>query len=391
MQTANLIRALTRAWFIFVLVASLLVLWTIQQVQADTAELGSSERLVTIYDRGQEQIIITKATTIRAALDQADIELDEADKVEPARDEELIAKTYSVNIYRARPIIVEDGQVRVKVVTAAQSPRSIATEAGVKLYDEDVTDLRRIDNVVDGGGAGLELQVDRATEFSFNLYGEVFSARTQATTVGEMLKEKAVELGPKDGVTPNADTPLTSGLRVHVWRDGKQTITLKQPIKMPVEEVQDHDREIGYRAVRTPGAPGEQRVTYEIVMKNGQEVSRIKIAAVVTKQPTKRVVVVGAKVPVIGGSKADWMAAAGIAPSDYMYVDQLIQKESGWNPRALNSSSGACGLVQALPCSKLGPEWYDPVVALRWGDSYVKNRYGSWAGAVSHSHANGWY
>ena len=88
---------------------------------------------------------------------------------------------------------------------------------------------------------------------------------------------------------------------------------------------------------------------------------------------------------------ADWMAAAGIAPSDYSAVEILVERESSWNPNAVNSSSGACGLTQALPCSKLGANWNDPVVALAWGDAYVKGRYGSWQAALAHSYANGWY
>lgn len=80
----------------------------------------------------------------------------------------------------------------------------------------------------------------------------------------------------------------------------------------------------------------------------------------------------------VKGDKYTWLRAAGIPESDWTYVDYIIQKESGWNPSAKNRSSGACGLVQALPCSKLGSNWSDPVVALRWGDSYAHQRYGSW-------------
>lgn len=86
-----------------------------------------------------------------------------------------------------------------------------------------------------------------------------------------------------------------------------------------------------------------------------------------------------------------WMADAGIDPSDDAYVETLIEEESSWNPESVNPSSGACGLVQALPCSKLGPGWSDPVGALTWGQQYVIDRYGSWANAMAFHNANGWY
>lgn len=92
-----------------------------------------------------------------------------------------------------------------------------------------------------------------------------------------------------------------------------------------------------------------------------------------------------------GGAPAEWMAAAGIASSDWGYVDYIVSAESGWNPNATNSSSGACGLVQALPCSKVPGNGYDPVDNLRWATGYATGRYGSWAAAVGFWQANHWW
>lgn len=92
-----------------------------------------------------------------------------------------------------------------------------------------------------------------------------------------------------------------------------------------------------------------------------------------------------------GGSPAEWMAAAGIPESDWGYVDAIVTKESGWNPNATNSSSGACGLVQALPCSKVPGNGYDPVDNLRWSVGYANGRYGSWEGAYNFWQNNHWW
>jgi hypothetical protein len=112
------------------------------------------------------------------------------------------------------------------------------------------------------------------------------------------------------------------------------------------------------------------------------------------QQPVKQVEVIGSKVKTLpytgGGSKSDWLAASNIAPENWGYADFLVQKESGWNPNAVNKSSGACGLAQALPCSKLGPNWSNPVVALNWMNGYV-GRYGGWEGAYKFWLAHKWY
>lgn len=95
------------------------------------------------------------------------------------------------------------------------------------------------------------------------------------------------------------------------------------------------------------------------------------------------------------GSKADWMRAAGIADSDFGYVDYIISHESGWNYHAVNRSSGAYGLPQSLPAGKLasaGADWRDnPVTQLRWAHNYAVGRYGSWEAAYRFWTVNHWW
>jgi hypothetical protein len=89
------------------------------------------------------------------------------------------------------------------------------------------------------------------------------------------------------------------------------------------------------------------------------------------------------------GSCKDWMRQAGI--SDMVNGYELIMRESSCNPNAVNSSSGACGIAQALPCGKKPGQWNDPVNSMRWMQGYVMARYGSWAAAVQFHDRNNWY
>jgi hypothetical protein len=76
-------------------------------------------------------------------------------------------------------------------------------------------------------------------------------------------------------------------------------------------------------------------------------------------------------------------------------LNTLWTHESGWNERAMNPSSGAYGIPQALPASKMATFGADyqtnPVPQIRWGLDYIKNRYGSPCGAWSFWQANNWY
>jgi hypothetical protein len=83
-------------------------------------------------------------------------------------------------------------------------------------------------------------------------------------------------------------------------------------------------------------------------------------------------------------------------PLDQMScLDSLWTRESGWNERASNPSSGAYGIPQALPGGKMsshGSDWEtNPATQIRWGLDYIAGRYGTPCGAWEHSEANGWY
>lgn len=372
---------------ILVIVASLLVISVVFLGNVVRAE-SSNQHLITIHEGGTTKSIISDQPTLREAFQKADIAIDDNDMVEPNIDQELVGNDYQVNIYRARPITIVDGQKQVRVMTAYQTPKQIVESASMVLRDEDTTSMSLSTDMV-ADGASMRLDIDRATAINLELYGKKEVVYTQAENVGDFLKEKDITLGSKDSMSAKPMTPITANMSLQVWRDGKQTVTQDEEIAPPVETIQDADRPVGYKKITTAGTPGKRSVTYEIIMKNGKETSRKKIQSVVIDQPTKQVVVVGAKQKTFGGSCGDWIAGAGI--TDTANASYLIGVESGCNPNAVNASSGACGVGQALPCGKTGCEMGDGACQTRWMNGYVKGRYGSWQAAADHHRATGWY
>jgi hypothetical protein len=85
----------------------------------------------------------------------------------------------------------------------------------------------------------------------------------------------------------------------------------------------------------------------------------------------------------------------GWPPSEFSCVNALWQRESGWNPCAANPSSGAYGIPQALPASKMasaGADWQTSAATqIRWGLGYIRATYGSPCGAWQHESSYGWY
>ena len=89
------------------------------------------------------------------------------------------------------------------------------------------------------------------------------------------------------------------------------------------------------------------------------------------------------------------LGSYGWSSSQFSCLDSLWNQESGWNVYATNPTSGAYGIPQALPGSKMasaGADWQtDAATQIRWGLSYIKSLYGSPCGAWGHEEADGWY
>ncbi|WP_173872612.1 transglycosylase SLT domain-containing protein [Streptomyces albus subsp. chlorinus] len=89
------------------------------------------------------------------------------------------------------------------------------------------------------------------------------------------------------------------------------------------------------------------------------------------------------------------MAKQIVGAGQYQCFSEIVSRESGWNYKATNASSGAYGLVQALPGSKMasaGADWRtNPATQIKWGLNYMNDRYGSPCGAWDFWQANNWY
>ena len=106
-----------------------------------------------------------------------------------------------------------------------------------------------------------------------------------------------------------------------------------------------------------------------------------------------------ATVPAASGSPQQiaeaMLGSFGWSASQFSCLDPLWAHESGWSVSAYNAGSGAFGIPQALPGSRMasaGPDWQtDAATQIRWGLEYIKGTYGSPCGAWAHEEATGWY
>lgn len=372
----------------------------------------SDAQMVILYADRKTSMLPTREQTVGDFLEKSQIKINDGDVVEPSIDTKIEEDNFRVNVYRAAPVVVYDGNQKMFGLSAALTPRSLAEQTGAKLYPEDIVVTEPSDDFLRDGSVGNKVIIDRATPANLNLYGTSLAVRTHAETVQDLLDEKKVQLAEDDTVTPSLDTVLTPATLVFVTRNGTQVITEEVGIPAPSQTVQDNSLSFGTTAIRQVGAAGKKSVTYQIDLKNGIEVGRHVIQEVIVQQPVSEVIARGQAVQ-IPSDKEGLMRSAGIAESDFQYVYFIINHENGlWCPTRYQGTNGCpayyvekfpgaetdpytgYGLCQSTPGIKMataGEDWRtNAVTQLKWCSSYAARRHGGWYGAYNYwiSHRN---
>lgn len=100
------------------------------------------------------------------------------------------------------------------------------------------------------------------------------------------------------------------------------------------------------------------------------------------------------------GGTSDWenrarryfMGHEGYSRPEWNALDSIIERESGWDPNALNEGSGAYGIPQILPSAHPNVQLQgDPMGQIRWLANYIQGRYGSVTDALAFKDREGWY
>lgn len=368
------------------------------------AETGGAKdrRIVNLYIDGERQTVNTRAKTVGELFERLDaVSLRDEDIIEPSRETFIIEDNTQINVYRARPVSVIDGDRTITLFSAQRAPRLLAAEAGVKLLPEDEAVLHTATADLLDNTSPEQLIINRSKFIQVTIYGVIRQYRTLAETVSDVLAENNITVREGETVQPeNLDTSVVQGMLIAVNAPGRKITAVTEPVPYERETVTDDSMEVGQRVLKSRGENGERAVIYEIIEENGVEVARNELQTVITKPPINEVYARGTKPATLSPSvsvsedKIALMAEAGIAAADYPYVDFIISHESGWRPGAYNAGSGAYGLCQSLPASKMASAGADymtnPVTQLRWCNGY-SSRYGGWHGAYNAWLAQGWW
>lgn len=312
-------------------------------------ESFSENKLVNIYDRGAKTVVVSESRLVKDALKQSGIELDEHDRTVPSLDTKVSSAEYNVNIYRARPVLIVDGNIKRPVISSFQTGEEIVKNVGISLRSEDIVKLEQSSSLSDG--AGLKASILRATPVNLTFFGKNEVVYTQSKTVGDFIDERNIAIGDNVKLSHNRSDIIEPNMPLRIWKEGKQTITVEEEVPFAIEKIQDADKSPGFKEIRQPGKNGKRTATYDIVVQDGEEVSRVETNSIIIDQPVKQIEVHGARFVYTGG------------PLNEAQITALGTCESGMTATR-NSGNGFYGAFQFMPSTwrSVAPAPYNSVL-----------------------------
>ena len=267
---------------------------------------------------------------------------------------------------------------------------------------------------------------------------------TSKSKVQEILNENNIIIGENEKVKPNLDEEIQKNGTIKISNKSEQEIeignisenglevslqNLLETYNSIIEKIEIVEEPIPFETITKDisegsastknkiiqeGEDGIKKITYKVKYQNNAEIERIKISEEVIKEPVDKIVQINSNIVItnrgesssrsraVSGSVAEYQEYARVQCLNYGWGEyefsclvNLWNKESGWNPYLRNSSSGAYGIPQSLPASKMASFGSDYLTnyktQINWGLSYISSRYGSPSSAWSHFLSKNWY
>ena len=380
-------------------------------VVSGTVAWQSVDKTVHLVVDGNRSTIHTTQSRVSGVLSGAGYKVGAHDIVAPQADAS-VKNGGTIVLARGRLLLLDVNGMQSEVWTTASTVAGAMAQLGYSTAD--FTSVSR-DRRLPLTPTDLTIRTPQSVVVKHD--GRADKVATTDVTVGQLLDDLGMALGPKDTVAPAAATEITSGMTVTVHRVINKKISANAVLHYGTTVQHSSALAAGTTAVVKLGHDGLARDTYAIVMIDGKVVGKTLVGTKVLKAPINKVIVVGTGTSSASaggtGTTAPPLAAGAIAtPAQAMDIarqqlaargwsDQMDnclvpmwEHESGWRVQAGNAS-GAYGIPQALPGDKMasvGADWQtDAATQITWGLNYIAAHYGTPCGAWSFWQAHSWY
>jgi uncharacterized protein YabE (DUF348 family) len=362
-----------------------------------------TQKNVTIVVEGQARHVRTMSATVAGTLRDAKLTVGSHDVVAPSAQSRVHSGSV-VQLRRGRLLELNvDGASREVWTTDQTVDKALAHLGYGAAQPTGVSRSQRLPLTP----TQINLVMPKRVTVVVN--GKRQTVQTTALTLGDLLTDMSLWLSSYDKVSLPLGTQPVDGLTVQVKLVTLTVHTVVSKVPYHVVSKPNPDAYKGTTKVVKAGRAGANRITYQYVYMDGKLVARHVVWIIAGAKPRTQVQSVGTKARPSGGSGGAGPVPAGEAQqiakqlvtargwdgTQFGCLVKLWDRESHWNVHAGNPVTGAYGIPQALPGSKMasaGPDWQNNATTqIKWGLGYIASRYATPCGAWSHSEATGWY
>lgn len=249
-----------------------------------------TKKNVSLTLNGNKKEIKTHAETVHELLGELKINYKKQDYLSPSVNAK-VKDNMQIVWKPAYMVILKLNGEEKKVWTTTKTVKEFLAESEIAIKEQDQLSVPLEAKIKQG----LIINLDTAFQVVVNDGGEERTVWSTSTTVADFLEQQGIKLNELDRVEPGLDQMIGENVPINIVRVEKVTDVVEEPLEFATVTQKDSNLESGKQQVVQEGKTGKVQKTYEVILENGQEVSKTLISENVMENATDKIVAVGTK------------------------------------------------------------------------------------------------
>ncbi|WP_368993576.1 ubiquitin-like domain-containing protein [Caldifermentibacillus hisashii] len=249
-----------------------------------------TKKNVSLTLNGNKKEIKTHAETVHELLGELKINYKKQDYLSPSVNAK-VKDNMQIVWKPAYMVILKLNGEEKKVWTTTKTVKEFLAESEIAIKEQDQLSVPLETKIKQG----LIINLDTAFQVVVNDGGEERTVWSTSTTVADFLEQQGIKLNELDRVEPGLDQMIGENVPINIVRVEKVTDVVEEPLEFATVTQKDSNLESGKQQVVQEGKTGKVQKTYEVILENGQEVSKTLISENVMENATDKIVAVGTK------------------------------------------------------------------------------------------------
>ncbi|NEU32532.1 DUF348 domain-containing protein [bacterium LRH843] len=250
----------------------------------------TTKATVTVSIDGEEIIVQTHASTVSELMNEQEWNVQDYDRIEPELETE-IAGNMAITWDKAKQVFMTSNGQEKSVWTTAENVEQFIEELEIDYKEHDLIEPA-LDKEISNN---MNVVYEPAFQVELTSDGEERVLWTTSTTVADFLEKENVSLGELDRVEPALITRLDEKTDIKVIRVEKVTDVVEEAVAFGTVTRKDKKLESGKESIVQKGEEGRVNKHYEVILEDGQEVSRKLVKTETTKESRDKIVAVGSR------------------------------------------------------------------------------------------------